>query len=82
MIAFPLFILRIYTVRLGHKPINTFIKIVVNGTPLGMGTAPVAEVYAKAVEMGLPMVVESETLTPDGITEAQICIDYLKSQEA
>ncbi len=52
-----------------------------NGTPLGMGTAPVADVYAKAVEMGLPMVVESETLKPDGITEAKICIEYLKSLE-
>ena len=51
------------------------------GKPLGMGTAPVADVYAKAVEMGIPMVVESETLTPDGITEAKICIEYLKSLE-
>lgn len=51
------------------------------GQPLGMGTAPVADVYAKAVEMGIPMVVESETLTPDGITEAKICIEYLKSLE-
>lgn len=51
------------------------------GQPLGMGTAPVADVYAKAVEMGIPIVVESETLTPDGITEAKICIEYLKSLE-
>ena len=51
------------------------------GKPLGMGTAPVADVYAKAVEMGLPMVVESETLEPDGMTEAKICIEYLKSLE-
>ncbi|MBR0462820.1 MAG: sugar phosphate isomerase/epimerase [Clostridia bacterium] len=52
-----------------------------NGKPLGMGTAPVAQVYKKAVEMGIPMVVESETLTPDGMTEARICIEYLRSQE-
>lgn len=52
-----------------------------NGTPLGMGTAPVADVYAKAIEMGLPMVVESETCNPDGMTEAKICIEYLKSLE-
>ena len=52
-----------------------------NGTPLGMGTAPVADVYAKALEMGLPMVVESETCKPDGMTEAKICIEYLKSLE-
>ena len=51
------------------------------GTPLGMGEAPVADVYAKAVEMGLPMVVESETQTPDGPTETKICIDYLRSLE-
>ena len=52
-----------------------------NGTPLGMGTAPVADVYKKAIEMGLPMVVESETCKPDGMTEAKICIEYLKSLE-
>ena len=52
-----------------------------NGTPLGMGEAPVADVYAKAIEMGLPMVVESETCKPDGMTEAKICIEYLKSLE-
>lgn len=52
-----------------------------HGTPLGMGEAPVADVYAKAVEMGWPMVVESETCNPDGMTEAKICIEYLKSLE-
>ena len=51
------------------------------GEPLGQGTAPVAAVYAKAVELNVPMVVESETLQPDGLTEAKICIDYLKSLE-
>ena len=52
-----------------------------NGTPLGMGTAPVAEVYQKAIEFGIPMVVESETCKPDGMTEARICIEYLRSLE-
>lgn len=52
-----------------------------HGTPLGMGTAPVAAVYRKAVEMGIPMVVESETLTPDGITEAKICFEDLMRLE-
>lgn len=52
-----------------------------DGMPLGKGTAPVAAVYAKAVSMSVPMVVESETLTPDGLTEARICIEYLKSLE-
>ena len=46
-----------------------------------LSTAPVAAVYAKAVELNVPMVVESETLQPDGLTEAKICIDYLKSLE-
>ncbi len=52
-----------------------------HGTPLGMGEAPVAAVYAKALELGVPMVVESETCKPDGMTEAKICIEYLKSLE-
>lgn len=52
------------------------------GTPLGMGQAPCKAVYRKAAEMGVPMVVESETCTPDGPTEARICIDFLNSQEA
>ncbi len=52
-----------------------------HGTPLGMGTAPVKAVFAKAVEMGIPMVVESETCTPSGADEAQICINYLRELE-
>ena len=52
------------------------------GKPLGMGTAPVKAVWETAARMGVPMVVESETLSPDGLTEAKICIDYLKSLEA
>ena len=31
--------------------------------------------------MGIPMIVESETLSPDGLTEAKICYDYLVAQE-
>ena len=46
-----------------------------------MGQAPCKAVYKKAVEMGVPMVVESETCTPDGPTEARICIEFLKAQE-
>ena len=52
------------------------------GFPLGMGTAPVKAVYEKAVALGIPMVVESETQNPDGFTEAKICIAYLKSLES
>ena len=49
-----------------------------NGFPLGMGTAPVADMYNFAKENNIPLVVESETLTPSGIEEARICIEYLK----
>ncbi len=52
------------------------------GKPLGMGSAPVEKVYAKAKELGMFMTVESETLTPDGLTEAEICIEHLKKLEA
>lgn len=52
-----------------------------NGTPLGQGTAPVVEVRKKAMELGITMVVESESLKPDGITEVRVCFDYLKSLE-
>ena len=52
-----------------------------SGKPLGMGTAPVKEVWKTAKRLSIPMVVESETLTPDGLTEAKVCIDYLKSLE-
>ena len=51
------------------------------GMPLGMVEAPVPAVYAKALAMKLPIIVESETQTPDGPTEARICMDYLRSLE-
>lgn len=51
------------------------------GKPLGMGEAPVADIVAKAKEMGIPMVVESETCNPTGLAEAEICIEYLKALE-
>lgn len=50
-----------------------------HGRPLGMGEAPVEAVYNKAVELGIPMVVESETCNPNGLTEAKICMEYLRS---
>lgn len=49
------------------------------GMPLGKGQAPVKAVYEAATAMGIHMVVESETLTPDGLTEAKECIEYLKA---
>lgn len=52
-----------------------------NGEPLGLGEAPVKDIVAKAKEMGIPMVVESETCNPSGLKEAEICINYLKTLE-
>lgn len=52
-----------------------------HGYALGEGEAPVAAVRAKAIELGMHMVVESETLQPDGISEVTRCINYLKSLE-
>ena len=51
------------------------------GMPLGQGTAPVKAVRQKAMEMNLPIIVESETCKPDGITEAGECMEYLRSLE-
>ncbi len=50
-----------------------------NGCSLGSGTAPVAAVCAKAIEMGLEIVVESEGLDPTGREEVSRCMDYLKT---
>ncbi len=67
--------------RLGDRVIFTHIK---DGTaegfgkPLGMGEAPVAQVVSMVKKAGIPMVVESETCDPSGLSEAKICIDYLK----
>ena len=46
-----------------------------------MGIAPVDKVYKKALELGVPMIVESETLTPSGEEECRICFEYLKNLE-
>ena len=51
------------------------------GKPLGEGEAPVAAIREKAIEMGVIMVVESETFDPSGLDDAQRCIDHLKSLE-
>jgi len=52
-----------------------------DGFPLGMGTAPVREVWDYARAHDLHMIVESETLQPDGLTEARICMEYLAALE-
>ncbi len=51
------------------------------GRALGEGEAPVAAVYARAKELGMRMVVESENLNPDGISEVTRCMNYLHSLE-
>ena len=52
-----------------------------DGTPLGGGEAPLLRVIDYAASHGITIVVESETLTPSGLAEAEICMDYLKSIE-
>ena len=49
------------------------------GRSLGEGEAPVHAVRDKAITMGLTMIVESENLSPDGLTEVTRCMEYLKS---
>lgn len=49
------------------------------GKSLGSGEAPVAAVREKAIELGMRMVVESEGLDPDGLSEVTRCIEYLKT---
>ena len=52
------------------------------GKSLGSGDAPVKAVRECALELGVTMVVESETLTPTGIEEVGRCMDFLTSLEA
>ena len=51
------------------------------GMPLGEGEAPVLNVIENAKKNGFAMVVESETLSPSGIDEAERCINFLRSIE-
>ncbi len=48
------------------------------GLALGEGTAPVAAVRKKAIELGMQMVVESEGLQPTGPDEVGRCMQYLR----
>lgn len=48
------------------------------GRSLGQGIAPVEKVVRYAVETGLPVIVESEGLIPDGISEVKRCSKFLK----
>ncbi|MBE6550763.1 MAG: sugar phosphate isomerase/epimerase [Ruminococcaceae bacterium] len=54
------------------------IKATREGRTVGNGDAPVVKVIEKAIEMNVPMVVESETLKPDGVTEAKNCMEFLR----
>ncbi len=49
------------------------------GVALGEGETPVRAIRDYAAKQGFKIVVESETLTPDGISEVGRCIDYLKT---
>ena len=49
------------------------------GRSLGQGEAPVEKVLDKAIELGLPVVVESEGEDPTGPDEVGRCFDFLKS---
>ncbi len=48
------------------------------GRALGEGSAPLSAVIAKARELGLYCVVESETQTPDGPSEIARCAEWLR----
>ncbi len=48
------------------------------GCSLGEGSAPVRDVIAKAKDMKLEMIVESEDLDPTGKDEVARCADFLK----
>ena len=49
------------------------------GMALGEGEAPIKAVRDYAEKLGFGIVVESETLTPDGISEVGRCIEFLKT---
>lgn len=62
----------------GLKMFDEDAKRKFRGRALGEGTAPVKDVIAKAKELGLVMVVESEGLDPTGLEEVGRCADFLK----
>ena len=49
-----------------------------SGMPLGLGEAPLDKIISYARSNGILMVVESETLTPSGLGEAELCMNFLK----
>ena len=51
------------------------------GKPLGFGEAPLKAAYDWARDNNRLMIVESESLKPDGMTEAKLCYNWLRAQE-
>ncbi len=49
--------------------------------PLGLGEAPLEELYAWVKARNIPMIVENEADAAEEMAEAKICIEYLKSLE-
>jgi sugar phosphate isomerase/epimerase len=49
------------------------------GKSLGLGEAPVEKVLDKAIAMGLPVVVESESEDPTGPDEVTRCFKFLET---
>ncbi len=49
------------------------------GKSVGEGKAPIKAVRAKALELGVLMVIESEGLQPTGTEEVERCIKYLRT---
>lgn len=67
--------------RLGDRLILIHLKDGLRGgegKALGEGEVPLSEIIAAAEMLGVPMVVESETLDPTGPEEVKRCIEYLK----
>ncbi|MBP3369504.1 MAG: sugar phosphate isomerase/epimerase [Clostridia bacterium] len=48
---------------------------------LGEGVAPVEAVLTKAIDLGIPIIVESEGLNPSGIEENTRCFEFLKKYD-
>ena len=63
----------------GHQSVNGARPV---GKSLGLGDAPVKAVRECALELGITIVVESESLTPTGIEEVGRCMEFLKTLEA
>ncbi len=50
--------------------------------PFGQGQMDLRSMINKATDLKIDIIAESETLNPNGLAEAKICIDYLKNLES